>query len=175
MDAIFSVLAGNPPSDGIFTKRNANLIQCTEQEALDLLRAARIVGCRAQSLGNASGVFPLHKLPSEFCIRVLSMLAPHLDREQLTNVLRWVCCAEKSDTAARDELIHGLQWKPRCPTVGLGKMRHEVLIACQLARNAACVRTGSVLRRRHVMSFVESTSTSYPSLAGWYSHLLQSC
>ena len=74
-------------------ERNSRVCECTQQEAVELLRAARIVGCRACFLGERPGIFPFAKLPGGLRIHILAMLAPHLDRTQVISVLSWACCA----------------------------------------------------------------------------------
>ena len=165
-------LENGPPRQAF---RNIELCRRTQQEAHDLLRIARIVGCRAQFLGHAPGVIPFFKIPGELRIRVLSMLAPHLDRNQIINVLSWACCAEtighccqrRVDT--RPPMEPTLDVPPwdwdKCSVNG----SHGTLTYPEIN---SYVWPGSVQRQKHVIPFVESTGTNVPSLSGWYDSIV---
>ena len=158
--------------------RNVNLCRRTQQEAHDLLRIARIVGCRAQFLGHEPGVIPFFKFPGELRLWILSMLAPHLDGNQVMSVLSWACCAEtighccKRRVDTRPPMEPTLDVPPwdwdNCCTNG----SHGTLTYTEISSYSW---PGSVQRQKHIIPFVESTGTNVPSLAGWYGHLLQNC
>ena len=167
----------NWPPDKAVMDRNANLYRYTQQEALELLRITRIVGCRAQFLGHAPGVIPFVKFPGELRIQILSMLAPHLDGNQVMNVLSWACCAETIGHCCRRRIDTRLPMEPtldvppwdwdNCCTNG----SHDTF----MYNSHPFVFPGYVQRQKDVLPFLESTGTDVPSLAGWYDHLLQSC
>lgn len=73
--------------------RNRSICELTRLEACTLMCAARIVGCRVRFLGDCPGIFPFVLLPEEIRMRILTELAPHLDRTQFISVCSWACCA----------------------------------------------------------------------------------
>lgn len=84
----------NPPVLEEILRRNFQIRQRTRMEAIALLCASRVIGCRAKHLGNDYGTVPFFILPGELRIYVLRMLAPHLDDMQFMAVLSWACCAD---------------------------------------------------------------------------------
>lgn len=75
-------------------RENAKRLARAEHEATNLLCAARILGCRAQYLGESPGTFPFYKLPPELKLGVLRRFAPTLDDVQFESVLSYACTAE---------------------------------------------------------------------------------
>lgn len=151
--------------------RNYTLCLSTVQEAATLLRAARIVGCRVQILGDAPGIFPFFRLPSECRILILSMLAPHLDYSQIINVLSWACCAETIGYCCRKRVDNR---SPMPATLDVPPWNWDKCDTCShynLLRRESLIWTRFDFdrsRRHQSISFSERTGTNFASADGWY-------
>lgn len=152
--------------------RNHTLCLGTVQEAATLLRAARIVGCRVQILGDAPGIFPFFRLPNECRILILSMLAPHLDCTQIINVLSWACCAATIGYCCRQSVddrspmpatldVPPWNWD-KCDTCS----GYDILYPINLVWTYDDLYRS---RRYQSIPFAERTGTNIASADGWYS------
>lgn len=158
-----SLVALEPCDAGCYEtvrRRNCLIHKCTRREAVHLLCAARIIGCRARICSAASALFPFFRLPAELRVHVLGMLAPHLSRTQILAVLSWAscaatighCCMRRIDTRPPvDATLAVPPWNwGNCTTDG----QH------------APDFTGSG-GARDSMPFLESTGTSVPFADAW--------
>jgi len=152
-----------------FERRNQAVCKSTRQEALALLCAARIIGCRARFLGKAPGVFPFLQLPNKLRIHVLSMLAPHLDDTQKTAVLSWACCAVTIGFCCKQRTDPR---PPLAPTLDVPLWDWDKWSTCEphfvpelYSRNIG--NKNMLAPSVDTFPFFESTGTNVPSIDSW--------
>lgn len=147
--------------------RNRRVCKDMRQEALALLCAARIFGCRARFLGKAPGVFPLHELPSELRIRILSMLAPHLDDTQTMAVLSWACCAATIGSCCKRRADPR---PPLAPTLDVPPWDWDNYSTCGSHFGPKPYAVSDISSVSNLAAFLESTGTNVASMNHWYTY-----
>lgn len=160
----------NPPVLEEILCRNFQVCQRTRREAIALLCAARVIGCRAKHLGNGHGIVQFFMLPGELRIYILRMLAPHLDDTQFMNVLSWACCADTigyccgrrvSTRVPMEATLDVPMWNwdngTTCESHAYDRLSHVSHDFDQ-----------SLSTARDAISFLENTGTNTASVDGWY-------
>ena len=113
------------------------------------------------------GVFPLHKLPSELRIRILSLLAPHLDDTQTTAVLSWACCAATMGFCCKRRADPR---PPLAPTLDVPPWDWDNCSTCGSHFGPKPYAVSDISSVSNLAAFLESTGTNVASMNHWYTY-----